>query len=651
MRLGWIVVLGAGWVVASVAALAASGVPQGGLSPFVDFSPHGTQPGLAYPLLGSYECANCHAGVGDSKRDESHYPFISWSGSMMANATRDPLFWAALDVANADGAAHGAEGIGEWCLRCHTPKGWYEGRVRKTMAIPPGQTPLPGQVVDGFQGCLLEGAPDQRDLEHNDFGGVSCHSCHRVMAQGPNSEAFLTGNADIWLDDSDCDGQGGPCRAGPYAYPYTVPPEWGGGVYFGPPGDHPWKKSDLHGDGALCGTCHDVTSPTLGTGQVFRTLILENGTPQGEDTGLAYPIERTYSEWQHSDYANALFRDGMEPDGEGVPGKVVARTEHCQHCHMRQAQPPQDDPQAEMLACIVGPPRNGNLPVHEFVGGNAWIPQILKGEYPALNRAEAFDRTSAWATQMLAERTAQVETRATRTAGGLSVQVKVTNLAGHKLPSGYGEGRRMWLEVDVRDANGISLWRNGAFNPLDGELTVDAQTKIYEIKQGLWDETTGSCRTQDGSGREIFHFVLNNCIAKDNRIPPLGFTGRNDPEMASYAYSYPETAPGSGISVNHDITSYAVPLSGSVAWPVTVEARLKYQIASKDYIQFLSDQAKERGFLGENALCDGGPGRPFTVGPQGKTRGEYMYDLWANPAYGRSPPLDAGQGAVSVTGP
>lgn len=644
MRWGTILILAAGWAVVSLAAIAASGTPRGS-APFVDFTPHGTQPGLTYGLEGSQNCMGCHGGG----PQDNHYPANGWSGSMMANATRDPLFWAALDVANADGAANGAEGIGEWCLRCHTPKGWYEGRVRKTVAIPSGHTPLPGEVVDGFQGCLLEGTPESMDSGDSDFGGVGCHACHRVAEQGPSGEALMTGNADIWLDDADCNGQpgAGPCRAGPYSYPHVVP-EWGGATYFGPP--HVWKKSELHSDSAMCGSCHDVTSPTLDSGP-FRTLILADGSKTGHDTGLAYPIERTYSEWQHSDFAATLFRDGMEPDGDAIPGKVVARTEHCQHCHMRQAKPPEWAPETELLACSSGPPRNGNLPTHEFVGGNAWIPQILKGEYPFLYRDEAFDRTSAWATQMLAERTAKVETRATRSGGNLSVQVKVTNLAGHKLPTGYGEGRRMWLDVDVRDANGVSIWRNGAFDPATGDLSIDAQTKVYEVKQGLWDDSTGTCRTQDAKGREIFHFVLNNCVAKDNRIPPLGFTGASDPELASYAYSYPETSPGSGISVNHDTTAYVVPLPGAVAWPVTVDARLKYQIASKDYIQFLRDQAVERGFQAENDLCADGPGRPYTVGPQDKTRGQYMYDLWANPAYGRSPPLDAGQHAVSVAAP
>ena len=42
---------------------------------------------------------------------------------MMAQAGRDPLFWAALDVANND-----VPGIGDFCLRCHSPAGWLDGR-------------------------------------------------------------------------------------------------------------------------------------------------------------------------------------------------------------------------------------------------------------------------------------------------------------------------------------------------------------------------------------------------------------------------------------------------------------------------------------------------------------------------------------------
>ncbi len=57
--------------------------------------------------------------------------------------------------------------------------------------------------------------------------------------------------------------------------------------------------------------------------------------------------------------------------------------------------------------------RTGDLPIHELVGGNAWVPQVLKGEYPALGRSAEYDATTAWAVEML-EAAATVEVSARR---------------------------------------------------------------------------------------------------------------------------------------------------------------------------------------------------------------------------------------------
>jgi hypothetical protein len=89
---------------------------------------------------------------------------------------------------------------------------------------------------------------------------------------------------------------------------------------------------------------------------------------------------------------------------------------------------------------------------------------------------------------------------------------------------------------------------------------------------------------------------------------------------------------------NVDVARYSVPIAG-VSGPLTVQARLHFQISSKEYIEFLRNQAVERGFQGENQMCAGGPGRPFDVGPQNLSRGAYLYGLWSNPAYGKSPPV------------
>lgn len=613
--------------------------PSGTISNFIDFTPSGTQPGLSHGIQGSGNCGGCH-----TNGPEPHLPYTGWSGSMMANATRDPLFWAALDVANKDGEALGIEGIGDFCLRCHTPKAWLEGRVRKVRDVNPvdGEVDADG-VVEGFRGCLLEGTPDAFDGNDNDFGGVGCHYCHRVKSSGPLGQPAIIGNADAFIDDSSCNGSGEPCRAGPYRYPYDVPAEipGGGWIYSNPP--HAWKHSPFHSDSALCGSCHDVTSPPAAAG-AFRNLI----DPSGNDTGLAFPIERTYSEWLASDYAIALFSDGAEDGGDvSTPGVRVTNTTHCQDCHMRQAQPAPGEP-GGLLVCNSGPPRDGDLPTHEFVGGNTWIPAILKGEYPLLNRGEAFDRTIAWAIEMLGERTAKVQATAQVSAGTGTVSVKVTNLAGHKLPTGYGEGRRMWLHVAVRDANNTLVFESGGYDAATGELAMNPPPKIYEIKQGIWDSASGACKTQDSDGKEIFHFVLNNCVAKDNRIPPLGFVGASNPEIKSYGYSYPPMPGSPAKTANFDVADYSFPVAGAV-FPLTVQATLRYQIASKEYVEFLRDQAVEHAIPAENDLCAGGPNRPFTVGPQNRSRGQYMYEMWEN--YGRSAPVAAGSASVQIAGP
>ncbi len=589
----------------------------------VDLTPHGTQPGLLFSLQPSGSCSGCHGGfVGN---DPTFRPHATWSGSMMANAMRDPLFWAALDVANKD-----VPGVGEFCLRCHTPSGWFGGRVVKNGL---GGT---NDVALGAAGCLLAGTRDTDDFG-SDFEGVGCHFCHRLKANGPAGQAHIVGNANVWLDDEECNGDGGePCRRGPYTY--------GGG--FQPP--HVWAQSPYHMDSAICSTCHDVSTPDSSTGPL-KTLKLADGT----DTGIGFPIERTYSEWKQSSFA-------------GVGGMT------CQACHM----PDSEDPTA--TACAGGPSRTGNLPVHAFVGGNTWVPGIIKGEYSdtssipgsagGIGRQDAFARTEQLARELL-QSAASVETSLLAytapgpgTGGNLSARVKVTNLSGHKLPSGYAEGRRMWINLQVRDVNGALVFESAAYDSATAILSVDPQARVYEALQGIWNRNgTATCDAVDGSGRKIFHFVLNDCIAKDNRIPPLGFrpatvADPNGYELRPVGIVYPETAPGSGELVNYDRVDYTAAIPAGTPTPLTVSARLYYQTASMEYIEFLRDQAEERGIPDENLMCAGTPNRPAVVGPGNRTRGDYMYGLWSGPrsgdrifahsfddtvfqqGYGRSPP-------------
>lgn len=96
----------------------------GGLIGSAFGSPHtskGTQPFLDFGVQSSPECTSCHGY--DYDRDDFIEPGDTWAGTVMAQSARDPLFWAALDVAN-----HDVPQIGDFCLRCHAPGAWLAGR-------------------------------------------------------------------------------------------------------------------------------------------------------------------------------------------------------------------------------------------------------------------------------------------------------------------------------------------------------------------------------------------------------------------------------------------------------------------------------------------------------------------------------------------
>jgi hypothetical protein len=610
----WFAFASLGAVVAIACASLIAGTVYAGS--VVDFSPAGTQPPLLTPLDPSNDCGGCHAGTGN---EATFMPHPTWAGSMMAQATRDPVFWAALDVAN-----HDAPGVGEWCLRCHAPNAWYAGRVPKA-----GQP----NASTGAAGCLLQGSPALGDTVGNDYAGIGCAFCHRMMPNGPQGQPTLIGNGDVWLDDAaSCQGQPGPCYRGPYDY--------AAGDSRAPP--HRWQASSFHRSSAMCGTCHDVSSPPGASGPV-QSLI-----DAGLDTGRAFPIERTYGEWRASLFADMIFADGVG-GAEELGSAPFTRAQECQDCHM----PVSTD--AAARACNFNPAgsRAGELKTHELAGANAWVPGLIAGEFAGSNATltAALARTSASARALLAQRTARIEIALDPLPAGattLRARVRVVNLTGHKLPTGYSEGRRMWLEIVARDADGDRVFESAAYDQASGVLTEDAQARVYEVQQGIWNATTQQCEIADAQGRKTFHFVRNDCVRKDNRIPPLGFRAANDIELKPVGTSFPLTAPGSGQSVNYDLATYSIALPANARRPISVTATLRAQVASREYIEFLRDQANTHGFAAENILCAGGPGRPFTVGAQNRSRGQYLFELWSNPVYGRSPPEPVASASAST---
>jgi hypothetical protein len=205
---------------------------------------------------------------------------------------------------------------------------------------------------------------------------------------------------------------------------------------------------------------------------------------------------------------------------------------------------------------------------------------------------------------------ASMELTALQIGNNPAVEVKITNETGHKLPSGYPEGRRIWLNVKAYDGAQNLVYESGAYNEGTGVLTHDEDAKVYEIHPGLSPGLASALGLEPGKS---FHFVLNDTVYSDNRIPPRGFTNANFDTIQSpvVAYSYPD-------SQYWDITTYELPSTSEL-----VEVFMYYQSTSKEFIEFLRD---------ENVT---------------NSVGQDLYDAWV--AQGRAAPVTMVSGNVFVT--
>ncbi len=464
--------------------------------------------GLTNPLWNSETCANCHSypNADEHAADPLYAPMFGWSGSMMANAARDPVFWAGVAIASQD-----HPGETEECVRCHSPRAFLEGRGNATS-------------IDDLQ------AP-------GDFEGVTCETCHRLV----EDPATPPGNARYEIDDVVVGGI--VPRRGPWSYV-------GGG--FEPP--HSWIQDDYVGTSRACGTCHDVTTP--------RDRVDDDGTP----LGTLFNEQRTYSEWANSSFA--------------VEGAGFAS---CQDCHMPAvADMPGCGNAVNMFSHADGGRR------HDLVGANRFMISLLEQEYgdngagqvPSTLYTIAMDRTDELlATAATMDVAAPADVALGEGLDGL--EVTVTNNTGHKLPTGYSEGRVMWIEV-IASYGGTPVWTSGQWT------------------QGVGMEQDTNLRTYEGVAEEYatntsLHLLLNDHWVRDTRIPPAGLV--DDIETNPVGDRY--TLQPDGTWPNFDVAPYSFPAAADVvdATPddttddmLDVQVRLLYVINTPDYVQFLSDE-------------------------------------------------------------
>jgi hypothetical protein len=564
----------------------------------------GTQPREVTNLESPDKCDNCHGGY-----NKAVEPAFNWRGSMMANATRDPIFWATLAIAEQD-----FDGSGDLCIRCHSTGGWYGGR----------STPTDGSA-------LMAGDAD----------GVECDACHK-MTNPNNSEYVGVMNSPFIANDKQTPATG--------YYGSGMLSLWGNADKLGPYSDavarHQFLQSKFHRSVDFCGSCHDVSNPAVGD------LATNNGRQPTSDPITAsgvlgslvedkaalnnFPyqygiVERTYSEFYSGLLSKTLVSNysGLPADlhtgaikaaydsAKGNYADGTTRYFSCQTCHLRAV--------SGQGCNKKGVPIRSDLPLHDMTGGNYWMPDAI-----LYQNAQGTLRLGGGLTTVQIDAINAGKARATQQlqlAASLSVTgdtVRITNLTGHKLISGYPEGRRMWLNIKWYNDTNSLIREDGAYGPMpvniDGTPTQiktilnlnDTNTKIYEAhyamtqewasqllnlgypstlplgfdrETGAVDYTLGQLAAQAaGTYHETFHFVLNNYVAEDNRIPPYGMT--YDEARKRNALPVPATqygSPVSGGSYNYWDDFTLSPPSGATY--ATID--LLYQPTSWEYIQFL----------------------------------------------------------------
>lgn len=499
-----------------------------------DFRFPGTQPlTITENISVPSDCTSCHSGYGQPTIE----PWRNWQGSMMAQSGRDPLTYAALAIANQD-APH----AGEMCIRCHMPKGWLEGR-----SVP----------------------EDATATTADDRQGVQCNVCHRMVdpegnpgapaedaaiLAGLSEPVTVTGAAQMVIDPED------RLRG-----PFDIVADLGSDP-------HATARETLvspyHRSSALCGTCHNVKNPVFQRNMAGDYELSPMDTPG--DPALAFPEQSTYDEWLYSEYATTgVEAPQFAGNGNGVNGDYTVST--CQDCHM---------------PAIVGKDANfgvvrSDMPLHEMVGANTFTPTIipLHPVFGSEVNATILAEGAAKAERML-RRSATVS--AELDAGVLTVTV--TNESGHKLPTGYPDGRRMWLHVRAFAADRTVVFESGRYVYETAELLgyealpmdddYDPFLHVWETHQGMSADVASAAGLPAGPS---FHLALNNVREFDNRIPPRGFANADyesfDGQPVGQVYADGQY---------WDDVDYPV---GSEA--VRAEVTLFYQTTSKEYVDFL----------------------------------------------------------------
>jgi hypothetical protein len=579
------------------------------------------------------------------------------------------------------------------CERCHFPKGWVEGR-----SDPPNASAMTGNDYDGVQCDVCHAMYDpfyettyDGTREGNDWLNYWDETNASDTPSGP--AATETYAEDAALVGTIIRFNGQPFYSG------NLPPagysENGSGQYYvSPNGEkrasfadagakHKMLYSRYHKSRYFCSTCHDVSNPALAN-------LAYDGTPPGDGTTVLpteensayayFHVERTFSEFMLSDYGLQGGSPGVGPFAPAVFNTSMANdyVARCQDCHMRDVAGLAADMSSAVLRTgdpatteSLEHPESG-LPMHDMAGGNAWVTYVLASavsgspNYDAVNAGllnqgpgaltldlsqgvdldpaallDGVDRARAMLLQAAA-----IQNLGYDSATG-TITFRVQNQTGHKLISGFPEGRRMFVNVKVYSGGNLIF----EVNPYDDTagtlkgLAYPYATDTLPAPVGLGpneayvDELVYEMHPRSSLTGEdhTFHFALADSRYKDNRIPPKGFRIGEAATRLSEPVWDGASVPGlfdaqeyAGGYDDVNLADYGIVVNNAGL----IEVTLYYQTTSREYIEFLRNEINGSGHL---TLPDPGAGGdpayivqtdPFFA--QLRAWGETIWQLWTH---------------------
>jgi len=478
---------------------------------------------------GSGACGVCHNDqIDDNGKDVSIG--TAWETSTMANSARDP-YWRAKAAATLKNYPHLSHEVDDTCTRCHAPMANEAARKEGV------EFSLFGD--GGFMN------PENQFFDHA-MDGVSCSLCHQIQDTGSlGTVASMSGNFTI----------------------QTFPPEQkenrpAYGQYTDPVGAYMTANSDftpLHGahmsESSVCGTCHDLKTPTVDSNGEIIPAVLED----------RFPEQQTFTEWQNSDYRTGGAKDA-----------------NCQSCHMPKNNSPV--PLANSGTDI----RRSNFSEHTFLGANTVMLDMFKNFREELGiQVTGFDEAIERNREFL-KTSADLTITDTRIEGtDLVTTLQIKNNTGHKLPSGY-PSRRVFVNFAVTDASGSIIFESGKMNS-DGSIEGADGDDNYRQYEPHYNTITSADQVLifesimgDTRGQVTHSLIEAARHLKDNRLTPAGF----DKNVVSGDVAVTgEAFLDNNFNAGLDIFEYRIPVSQSGTYQII--ANLIYQPLAYGHLEYL----------------------------------------------------------------